>query len=209
MPMRPFRWIFAFTIFGLLLGSAHTVLTQEVIPAGANYEGIISTANCTVAGGLCQGDPACNGGAGPNPDNIQAVVELCHNEWTETLSVSGSGTGFRFGKIYISLIYQNGNTATCSRFPNGVPATLANIPLADSDFASMMLGFWVVKPDGSATLKVTKQSPTIYGLKYNSISVREMQPPNVTCYNTNNDPAPQLNALRACGPLKRLGDCNF
>jgi hypothetical protein len=73
--------------------------------------------------------------------------------------------------------------------------------LADSDFASMMLGIWVVSPDGSAILTVNKQA-TVSGLaNYTTVSVREMQPPNTACFDCGNDPAPQLNALRACGAL--------
>lgn len=118
-----------------------------------------------------------------------------------TLRVRGSGTGFQFGKTYVSLLYLNGNTATCSRFPAGVAPTLQNLPQADSDFASMHLGFWVVSTDGSATLTVDKQA-TVTGLdKYKTVSVREMQSPNAACYDCGNDPAPQLNALRACGAL--------
>lgn len=103
----------------------------------------ITTGNCNSAGttppGLCQPDPACNGGAGPNPDNISATLTLCEVSASSpvvdssirsgparssgTLRVRGTGTGFRFGKTYISLIYQNGNTATCSRFPVGIAAT--------------------------------------------------------------------------------------
>jgi hypothetical protein len=82
-----------------------------------------------------------------------------------------------------------------------VAPTLQNLPLADSDFASMHLGFWVVLPDGSATLTVDKEA-TVPGLyNYHTVSVREMQPPNATCFNCGLDPAPQLNALRACGAL--------
>jgi hypothetical protein len=78
---------------------------------------------------------------------------------------------------------------------------LDNIPQADSDFASMHLGFWVVSNDGSATLTVDKQA-TLTGLNnYNTVSVREMQSPNLACFNPLLDPAPQLNALRACGAL--------
>jgi hypothetical protein len=94
---------------------------------------------------------------------------------------------------------------TCSRFPATVFPTLENAanPLSgvDNDFASMMLGFWKVYPDGSATLDVAKQA-TISGLNnYFTVSVREIQPPNLTCFNCGLDPAPQLNALRACGAL--------
>jgi hypothetical protein len=63
------------------------------------------------------------------------------------------------------------------------------------------LGFWVVNPDGTATLTVDKEG-TLTGLSnYHTVSVREMQPPNVACFNCGLDPAPQLNALRACGAL--------
>jgi hypothetical protein len=126
------------------------------------------------------------------------------------LTASGYGTGFQFGKPYISLIYLNNNTATCSRFQPGYPPTLQNIPLwADNDFGSMMLGFWKVYPDGSATLDVVKQA-TVTGLNnYTTVSVREMQPPNLTCFNCGLDPAPQLNALRACGPLVPGPHCSI
>jgi hypothetical protein len=169
----------------------------------------ISTANCNGSGGLCQASPACNNGAGPNPANIQASVTLCEtrpggtllDSPVGTLRIRGTGTGFQFGKTYVSLLYLNGNPATCSRFPAGVPPTLQNLSQADSDFASMHLGFWVVNPDGSATLTLDKEA-TLTGLnKYQTVSVREMQPPNAVCYNCALDPAPQLNALRACGAL--------
>jgi hypothetical protein len=82
-----------------------------------------------------------------------------------------------------------------------VTPTLQNLAQADSDFASMHLGFWVVNPDGTATLTVDKEA-TVTGLNnYHTVSVREMQPPNATCFNCGLDPAPQLNALRACGAL--------
>jgi len=212
--------------------------TPPPINTYASGTASITTANCSGAGGLCQsGNPAacnngqgpnngagtgncppCNNGAGPNPANIQASVTLCETvpfgtTYTGppvigTLSVRGSGTGFQFGKTYVSLLYLNGNTATCSRFPAGVPPTLQNLPQADSDFASMHLGFWVVKPDGTATLTVDKEA-TVSGLyNYHTVSVREMQPPNAACFNCGLDPAPQLNALRACGALTVVQSTN-
>ena len=201
----------------------------------------ITTANCSGPGGLCQGGnpaacnsgtgpnngagtgncPPCNNGAGPNPANIQATVNLCETRPLATvldgpaalgtLRVRGTGTGFQFGKTYVSLLYLNGNTATCSRFPAGVAPTLQNLLLADSDFASMHLGFWVVQPDGTATLTVDKEA-TVTGLyNYQTVSVREMQPPNATCFNCGLDPAPQLNALRACGALAvtQVANCSL
>lgn len=194
----------------LLLGSSQFAFAEG--PSVWFYSGQapnITTANCSGSAGLCQAAPACNNGAGPNPATIQASVTLCETrvgngsggQIGTVLTVSGTGTGFQFGKAYVSLLYLNPNTATCSRFPAGVSATLQNILQADSDFASMHLGFWVVKPDGSATLNVVKQA-TVTGLSnYKTVSVREMQPPNVACYDCGNDPAPQLNALRACGAL--------
>ena len=204
----------------LLLPSAPMGLTQIPNPVTPTPPPVntysygtasITTANCSGTGGLCQPSPACNNGSGPNPANIQASVTLCETILFGTalsdppapgiLKVRGTGTGFQFGKVYVSLLYFNGNTATCSRFPAGVAPTLQNLPQADSDFASMHLGFWVVKPDGSAILIVDKQA-TLTGLpNYNTVSVREMQSPNVACYDCGNDPAPQLNALRACGAL--------
>lgn len=201
--MISYKWIFCFLGgLALLLGSARVGLAT-VIEYSVG-QATISTASCSGSGGLCQPGPACNIGAGPNPANIQASVTLCEqrgNFVQNLLSVSGTGTGFQFGKTYVSLLYLNGNTATCSRFPAGVSPTLQNLAQADNDFASMHLGFWVVKPDGSATLYVTKQA-TVSGLSnYKTVSVREMQSPNVACYDCGNDPAPQLNALRACGAL--------
>ena len=211
--MRTFKCFFwVFTTSVLLLGSAHRGTTDGPPLVGTDVAARatnISTSNCNQAGstpaGLCQAAPACNGGAGPNPDNIQASIVLC--EYNGTLTVSGTGTGFRFGKPYVSLLYKNGNTATCSRFPPGVTPTIENIAQADSDFASMHLGFWIVKPDGSALLRTVKQA-TVLGLQnYGSVSVREMQPPNTSCYMSDRDPAPQLNALRACGSLTIEGPC--
>lgn len=201
------------SLFVPLLGSAHLGLGQEINkPQVYSAQATITTANCNITGGLCQdqnGPAPCNNGAGPNPVNLQATVTLCEIRGGGTLAVSGTGTGFQFGKIYVSLLYLNGNTATCSRFPAGVAPTLENLPQADSDFASMHLGFWVVKPDGSATLNVVKQG-TVSGLnKYKTVSVREMQPPNISCFNSGLDPAPQLNALRACGPLTVVDGCSL
>ena len=205
----------------LLLGTAHVGLSQS----GAQiqiYSGqaTISTANCSSATtnppGLCQAAPACNNGAGPNPDTIQATVTLCEvatrvvtepplavviPRGSGTLTVRGTGTGFRPGVTYVSLLYFNGATSTCSRFPAGVTPTLQNLSQADSDFASMHLGFWVVQPDGTATLTVDKEATVTGLINYKTVSVREMQPPNATCFNCGLDPAPQLNALRACGAL--------
>jgi hypothetical protein len=212
--MISYRWIFCFLGgFALLLGSARVGLTDQWY----FYSGqaTVTTANCNASGGLCQPSPACNGGAGPNTANIQASVTLCEQRLDAgnvgtILRVSGTGTGFQFGKTYVSLLYLNPNTATCSRFPAGVAPTIQNLAQADSDFASMHLGFWVVNPNGSATLTVAKQA-TVIGLNnYHTVSVREMQPPNVACYDCGNDPAPQLNALRACGALTvtvAVGNC--
>jgi hypothetical protein len=208
--MRSFKSILSIvTTFYLLLATRHAALSQVVAP-GVSVSGDIRTGNCNVAGatpnnGLCQA-VGCNGGAGPNPDNIQASIALC--EYNGVLYGVGSGTGFRFGKTYVSLIYQNGNTNTCSRFPDGVAPTLQNLPQGDSDFASMHLGIWVVKPDGSGILVVRKQA-TVPGLQnYGSVSVREMQAPNLACFDPMRDPAPQLNALRACGALTIGPACN-
>jgi hypothetical protein len=197
-----------------------TTPTPPPVPTTTYSSGnaTISTANCNAAGGLCQAAPACNNGAGPNPDNIQATVTLCETRLlgtvltgvpsTGTLRIRGTGRGFQFGKTYVSLLYLNGNTATCSRFPAGVSPTLQNLLLADSDFASMHLGFWVVLPDGQAVLNVDKEA-TVTGLfNYQTVSVREMQPPNAACYNCGLDPAPQLNALRACGALTVVSATN-
>jgi hypothetical protein len=201
----------------LWLGSKPVGLTEINPPDVVYFTGqatTIVTSNCSASGGLCQPAPACNIGAGPAPAgvNIQASVTLCEQRVTRNggdiagsfLTGRGTGTGFQFGKTYISLLYKNPNTATCSRFPATnppTPPTIQNIPLADSDFASMMLGIWVVSPDGSAILTVNKQA-TVSGLaNYTTVSVREMQPPNTACFDCGNDPAPQLNALRACGAL--------
>ena len=212
-------WLATLLTLTLLLASAPVGPAQNPTaptppPVIITYffgNGTISTANCAnpspSPGGLCQAAPACNNGAGPNPANIQATVELCEARplgadlGPGILRVRGTGTGFQFGKTYVSLLYLNGNTATCSRFPAGVSPTLQNLLLADSDFASMHLGFWVVLPDGTATLAVEKEA-TLTGLyNYHTVSVREMQPPNAACFNCGLDPAPQLNALRACGAL--------
>jgi hypothetical protein len=143
--------------------------------------------------------------------NIQATVRVCETRIANAVGIleaHGTGSGFVPGKTYVSLLYLNGNTATCSRFPVGVLPTLQNLTQADSDFASMHLGFWVVKSDGTATLDVVKEA-TVTGLSnYHTVSVREMQPPNLVCFNCGLDPAPQLNALRACGPLTVTAGCN-
>jgi hypothetical protein len=213
--MRGFNSVFSVMgVFVFLLGTTRVGVSVPPPDNPKVYSGqaTISTANCSGAGGLCQPAPACNNGAGPNPDTIQATVTLCEVWPGGGLRVNGSGTGFRFGKTYVSLLYLNGNTATCSRFPPGVPPTLQNLPQADSDFASMHLGFWVVNPDGTATLTTAKEA-TVTGLNnYQTVSVREMQPPNTVCFNCGLDPAPQLNALRACGALTvatggLAGDC--
>ncbi len=209
--MKRMKWAFAvIAAVTVFLGSTHRGITQGTLIDNVYASGTINTANCNQApSGSCQGGSAANGGAGPNLDNIQATVSLC--EVDGRLTGNGTGTGFRFGKTNISLLYKNGNTATCSRFPDNVPATLQNAanPLSgvDNDFASMMLGIWVVNRDGTATLTVAKQG-TAAGLRnYGSVSVREIQTPSPTYYNTNNDPAPQLNALRACGAVAVRGQC--
>lgn len=230
--MKRLQWVLLlFGIFALLLQSARLGLTATptpspgitpppstpapIIPRLDYFSGqaTISTGNCNSSSstppGLCQPAPAPNGGAGPNPDIIEARVMLCETRTTSQvgsgqLTVVGGGTGFKFGKTYVSLLYKNPSVSTCSRFPAGVDATLENTtnPLSgvDNDFASMHLGFWVVSPDGSATLNVTKQA-TLTGLNdYATVSVREMQPLN-EYFDRTRDPAPQLNALRACGAL--------
>ena len=69
----------------------------------------------------------------------------------------------------------------------------------------MFLGFWVRDPEpnptGHATLHVDKTATALGLNNYTTLSVRETQPPNMACYDCGNDPAPQFNALRACGAL--------
>ena len=185
-----------------LLGSARLGVAQGRIQFWSG-QATISTANCSGAGGLCQPAPACNNGAGPNPDTISASVTLCEvsvqvqpiqnsSTWvgSGTLAGRGAGTGFRFGATYISVISFDSDTATCGSGTH-----------LKTDVYSTVLGIWKVNPDGTATLSVDTQA-TVWGLnKYGTVSVREMQPPNATCFNCGLDPAPQLNALRACGAL--------
>lgn len=207
------------TTVAVLLGSTGPGVAQDppgtVNPGTVIFntfsQGTIDTSNCnkstTYPPGVCQSGND-NGGAGPNLDNIQASVSLC--EVDGRLTGSGSGTGFIFGKTYVSLIYRNGNVATCSRSPDDLTPlalTSAADPRVDSDFGSMMLGFWVVKPDRSATLTIAKQATLIGIQNYGSVSVREVQAPHRS-FNVLNDPAPQINALRACGSLKVVGTCS-
>lgn len=210
----PRQALVVLTVTAIVFSTTKNVQPQTVADfPGTFVKASVITDNCNKDGvppnkGVCQPKDSPgqdNGGAGPNPDKIAASVEMC--ESGGTLTVRGSGSGFRFGGTYISLIYFNPNTNTCARFPDNVPPTLANAtnPLSgvDNDFASMMLGVWTVLPDGSAFLNVTKQK-TLTGLgNYGSVSVREVQPINRDFVNVNNDPAPQLNALRACGRLEK------
>jgi hypothetical protein len=194
------------TVSAVLLGSAQLGVAQGSLQ-NVSARATIATSNCSTA--LCQpatGPSPCNNGAGPNPDTISASVSMC--QVNGALRVIGAGTGFRFGTTYISLVYFNGNVGTCSRFPDGVTPTLQNLPQADPDFASMMLGIWQVNLDGSATLAVAKQAPVLGLQNYKTVSIREVQTPNVSCYNTGFDPAPQLNALRACGSLTFGAACS-
>ena len=190
------------TVVALTLLLASTPAYAQLQPYRGQATSILTT-NCnsstSTPPGLCQGTPACNNGSGSNPDNISASITLC--ECSGRLTGTGTGTGFRPGVTYISLLYKNGTVSTCSRFPAGMTPYVANIPYADNDFGSMMLGIWQVNNNGSATLTVNKQA-TVSGLNnYTTVSVREMQPLNPGCYQCIMDPAPQLNALRACGTL--------
>lgn len=198
----------AFATFAFVMGVSLVIAQAPPAPETLGGTAMMTTTNCSGSTGACQSAPACNNGAGPNPSSIQATVKVC--EVSGVLRARGSGTGFRPGGNYISLIYLNGNPSTCSRFPAGVAPTIQNLPQADNDFASMMLGFWNVYADGSATLEVTKQATATGLANYNSMSIREVQAPNVACYNAGLDPAAQLNALRACGPLPmsfEVGNC--
>lgn len=148
-------------------------------------------------------EPQCNNGAGPNPATISVTVSLC--QVNGVLRGVGTGKGFQVGRTYVSLLYKNPSTGTCSRAPDGLtPLPLQNAadPSVDNDFASMMLGIWAVSPDGSGILIVNKQAPVTGLQNYRTVSVREMQVPNAACYRADLDPAPQLNALRACGSLR-------
>lgn len=200
--MRSLSWLFCLVAtLSIWLGSGNSSLAQALEDVSGNATDI-TTANCS-AGACTPAGP--NGGAGPNPATIAASVSLC--QVGGVLRGMGTGTGFQFGKTYISLLYKNGNVTTCSRFPDDVPPTLANASNPDSrvdnDFASMMLGIWQVKPDGSATLVVAKQAPATGLRNYKTVSVREIQlaQPASPVYRPDLDPAPQLNALRACGSL--------
>lgn len=191
--------------FTLLLGIAGSAFAQAPL-VNVSATAQVTTGACSGSGGACQ-QSGCNNGAGPNPQTISATVSLC--QVNGVLRVVGVGNGFTFGKgkVYVSLLYKNGNTATCSRFPNGVAATRDNAtnPASgvDNDFASMMLGVWQVLPDGSAKLIVSKEAPVPGLQNYGTVSVREVQLTQVAnaCYRPDLDPAPQLNALRACGGL--------
>src|SRR5919109_1062398 len=69
----------------LWLGSAPTARAQASVSFWSGSAMSISTANCNGAGGLCQPAPACNNGAGPNPDNISASVTLCEVSVSTTI----------------------------------------------------------------------------------------------------------------------------
>lgn len=197
--MERSMWISrACLISALYLGTAGAAFAQATQNISAVAE--VTTGACS--GAACKaGD--CNNGAGPNPASISVTVSLC--QVNGVLRGVGTGQGFQFGRTYVSLLYKNPNTGTCSRAPDNLtplPLTSAADPSVDSDFASMMLGIWVVSPDGSGILIVNKEAPVSGLQNYRTVSVREMQVPNAACYRADLDPAPQLNALRACGSLQ-------
>lgn len=193
--------VFASALIGIGSGPSARAQTEPLQNVSGTSD--VLTSNCS--GGACQAN-GDNGGAGPNPVNITATVSLC--QANGVLRGVGIGRGFQPGKTYISLLYKNGNVTTCSRFPEGVDASLANASNpqsgVDNDFASMMLGIWQVRPDGSATLIVMKDAPVPGLQNYKTVSVREMQltQPASPLFKPDRDPAPQLNALRACGSLE-------
>lgn len=203
--MKRSMWISrACFVSALYLGTAGAAFAQATQDISAVAQ--VTTAACS--GAACQPESAptpgrFNNGAGPNPATINVTVSLC--QVNGMLRGVGAGDGFEFGKTYVSLIYKNPTVGTCSRAPDRLtPLPLANIadPSVDNDFASMMLGIWRVNPDGSGILIVNKEAPVTGLQNYRTVSVREVQVPDVVkYYRTDLDPAPQLNALRACGTL--------
>lgn len=176
----------------------------------------VTAANCaTSPGGLCQQYNSSQPGGNNDPyANINATMLFADNG--TTLTGYGVGTGFLPGRSYVSLIYLNPNTQTCSRFPAGQPATTANIANADSDFVSMYLGMWSVDNNGNGSFQVFPNKPSPLGgtslggfAAYGTVSVREVlggvQDGQANAVVTNisggKDAPPNLFALRACGSL--------
>lgn len=222
--MKCLQWIVrGFAAFALVIGTASPAFAQGPLE---NISAVVEVTAAACSGTGCQpattptpgptpGAPAsgqCNNGAGPNPVKIEATVSLC--QVNGVLRGIGRGINFEVGKTYVSLLYKNPDTGTCSRAPSTpgfTPLLLQNAadPSVDSDFASMMLGIWVVAPDGTGTLIVNKQAPVTGLQNYRTVSVREVQAPNVACYQAGFDPAPQLNALRACGLISFGPACSI
>lgn len=167
--------------------------------------------------GLCQPNNPSQPG-GNNPSFITATITMVDNGIT--LKAVGSGTGFTFGRTYVSLLYLNPTVQTCSRFPKGQPAQTVNAANADSDFNSMFVGFWEVEPDGTATLNEAPGklsplgNPNVGGTRglpaYGTVSVREAAggalagQTNAIATNVSGgaDVPPNIFALRACGVLQ-------
>lgn len=207
--MKRFMWNSrALLTAGLRLGTASAGFAQATVDTSAVVT-VTAGACTTPANGACKPNDA-NGGAGPNPANIEATISLC--QVNGQLRGVGKGVRFEFGKTYVSLLYKNDDAATCSRAPRELtPLALTNVadPRVDSDFASMMLGVWIVAPDGTGTLIVNKQAPVTGLQNYRTVSVREMQVPDVLkYYRADLDPAPQFNALRACGSMTFGSACS-
>lgn len=130
-----------------------------------------------------------------NRSGIRARLEFTDDG--NTLTVQGTARGLDPSKAYVSLVYDPGSVARGPR---------ACLPTDDSlSFPQMVLGPWVVAPDGTGLLNVVKTGSTGAITDYASlddigtVSVRQDTQPGQPL-----PPAPDPNrfVLQACGRVR-------
>lgn len=98
------------------------------------------------------------------PTDVEAEFEF--EESGGVLTITGEGEGFEFGEEYISLVYGIGSL---------VEGPGACEPAGTLEEDHMFVGFWVVSPDGKATLIQTPEGASLAALAdISTISVRRV-----------------------------------
>lgn len=122
--------------------------------------------------------------------DINAVITF--NQSDTTLTVVGTGHGFRRNRVYVSLVYDPGSVPTG---PSACLPTSAN----QLTFTQMILGYWLPLGSRNRTLSVVKTGASFAPLnQIGTTSVRRDRTPDLPL-----PPAPDPNRfrLKACGAV--------
>jgi len=161
-----------------------------------------------------------------NGSGISGELNLSQSDDGSTLTVSGTATGFKDLRAYVSLAYGLGSNANVvppltgpgpcvdDRSFNIIPPPLVGKTPGDMTFdpvatKRMLIGVWkglLGLPLAGRDRTLGEQNPTAspIGVRLEeiaTISIREIATPNLKNLKLLKDPRPQVFQLRACGQI--------